>query len=185
MGNKAVLGSEDRGVFNAILGGAAANPKIGVIANRFPWQTRMAMVKLLSLAKQDKLPIRLLTGSCPESFYDDTVIAQIRDCTQAGCPFVRVLVWQENSKGISPSLAALAEANEIELRVSGTNKFADKIPHFLLVGDRAFRQEAAHPPFNRNVVFTETEPSVPARIDFDDQATAKTLAEMFDAVWSK
>ncbi len=185
MGNKAVLGSEDRGVFNAILEGASANPQIGVIANRFPWQTKMAMSKLLNLAKRDKLPVRLLTGSCPESFYDESLISQIRDCKQAGCSSIRVLVWQESAKGISPSLAALADTGEIELRVSGTNKFADKIPHFLLVGDRAFRQEAAHPPFNRNVVFTETEPSVPARIDFDDQATATTLAQMFDAVWSK
>jgi hypothetical protein len=183
MQNKPVLGSEDRGIFKAILEGAAANPSIGVIANRYPWQTRMAMCKLLDVAKQKLLPVRLLTGSCPESFYDEALASQMRECKKAGSPFIRVLVWQENAEGISPSLSSLAADGTIELRVSGTNMLADKIAHFLLVGDQAFRQEAAHPPFACDLVFTDTAPTVPARIDFDDKETAKTLSEMFDSIW--
>jgi len=180
---KPILGSEDKSTFRALLEAAAANPMVGVIANRFPWQTKMATEKLLDVAKAKRFGIRLLTGSCPEGFYDPSLAEKLRDCKKDGAPYVRVLVWQEKAEGISKPLLHLASEGVIDLHISGTDKFADQIPHFLLVGEGAFRQEAAHQKFGRDVTFTELTPTIPARIDFDDPETGKSLATLFDSIW--
>lgn len=180
---KPVLSSEDPGTFRAILEGAAGNPSLGVVANRFPWQSKMAFEKLLTIAKKKKANIRMLTGGGAEGFYDEQFGQRFRDCKKAGCASIRVLVWQKTEKGISPSLMALAQDGVIDLRISGTDEYADRVPHFLLVGEDAFRQEAAHSRFTSQTVFTETDPQIPARIDFGDAETGKTLASNFDEIW--
>jgi hypothetical protein len=182
MPSKPVLTSGDRVAFSAILEGAAANPNLCVIANRYPWQARIAAHKLLQIAQEGKLPIRVLSGRCHEGFYDKDFAAQLQTCKERGCA-IRILVWQISTECISPDLIKLSETGVIELRVSGTVDFENTVPHFMLVGDSAFRQEAGHPAFNKNTVFSDTEPQVPARIDFNDPTTGKVLSAMFDNLW--
>jgi hypothetical protein len=181
---KPVLRSEDRGSFRAILEGAAADPNLGVVANRFPWQSKMAFEMLLSVAKRKKAHIRMLSGGGVEGFYDGQFAQRFRDCKDAGCPSIKLLVWQKNTKGISPALVQLAEEGIIELRISGTDAFEDQVPHFLLIGEDAFRQEATHARFTPQTVFTDESPQIPARIDFGDAVTGKVLADTFDQIWS-
>jgi hypothetical protein len=180
--SKPVLTSSDKVAFSAILEGAAANPTLCVIANRYPWQARIAAHKLLQIARYGSLPIRVLSGRCHEGFYDKDFAAQLQDCKDNGC-VVRILVWQASPECISPDLIKLSETGVIELRLSGTEDFENEVPHFMLVGDSAFRQEAGHPPFNKNTTFSDDEPQVPARIDFNDPATGKVLSAMFDNLW--
>ena len=182
MPNKPVLTSGDKIAFSAILEGAAANPDLCTISNRYPWQARIAAGKLLQIARTNHLPIRVLSGRCHEGFYDQRLAEQLQLCKETGCS-IRFLVWQKSAEGISPALIKLSESGVIELRVSGTDQFESSVPHFILIGDRAFRQEAGHPPFNKDTVFTEYEPQVPARIDFNDPATGKVLIGMFDNLW--
>jgi hypothetical protein len=182
---KPVLSSEDKATFRAILEGAAAAPDLGVIANRYPWHSKMAIEKLLDFAKLHKLPIRIISGGGPEGFYDESIAKQFRDCKQAGCKPIQILVWQKDTNEISPALLSLANANVIDLRISGTDDYADKITHFLLVGDKAFRQEAAHPRFGKHTVFSDNEPQLPARIDFSDPEAGKSLLSTFSQLWGK
>lgn len=181
--SKPVLSSSDRATFRAMLEGAASNPELGVVSNRFPWQSRMAFEKLLDVAKKNKSSIRILSGSCHEGYYKEDLVKKITECKQAGCPNIRILVWQKSPDSICPALLKLAENDTIELRISGTDDFADTVPHFLLVGENAFRQEAGHPPFTSQTKFTDVEPQVPARIDFNDPVTGKTLTGIFDKFW--
>jgi hypothetical protein len=179
---KPVLTASDKLMFRAILEGVAAFPSLAVVSNRYPWQAKLAVEKLLSLAAERKLPVRIVSGRGPEGFYNDGCCTLLAACKKSGCD-VRVLIWQKDSDGISPALTRLADNGLISLRISGTDDDAGEIPHFILVGDRAFRQEAGHPPFTENTVLTETEPQVPARIDFDDSTTGKVLLDFFDKLW--
>ena len=181
---KSVLSSPDKDTFRAFLDGAAAQPEKWVVSNRYPWQSKMAFEKLLCVAKETKADIRLLSGGGSESFYDDCFSKQLHACKDAGCK-IQILIWQKSPDFVSKELAKLANTGTIQLRVSGTDDYADKIPHFLLVGDSAFRQEALHKPFDRDIKFSETEPQVPARIDFKDPVTGKTLLDMFSQLWGK
>jgi hypothetical protein len=183
MNKKQVLTSDDRATYRAILEGVAAIPGLGVIANRFPWQSRMAIEKLLDFALQHKLRVSILSGGGPEGFYDESLAKKLRECKSAGCQPIRILIWQKDTADISPALMGLSEAGAIDLRISGTDEFADRIPHFVLVGDQAFRQEAAHRRFAKETVFTETDPQIPARIDFHDKETGERLQKTFDRLW--
>ena len=98
---------------------------------------------------------------------------------------IQILVWQKTQEGISKQLLKLAEDGVIDVKVSGTDEYADRVPHFLLVGDDAFRQEAAHAPFTKQTRVTDTEPQVPARIDFCDPETGRSLAQIFNQLWGK
>lgn len=181
--SKPVLSSSDKATFRAMLAGAAANPDVGVVSNRFPWQSKMAFEKLLDVAKAKKEGIRILSGSCHEGYYKEDLVKKFTECKEAGCPFIRILVWQKTPDGICPDLIKLAVDDTIDLRISGTDDYAATVPHFLLVGENAFRQEAGHLPFTSQTVFTELEPEVPARIDFNDPVTGKTLSGIFDKFW--
>lgn len=181
---KPVLTSEDPDTFRAILEGAACTPSIAVIGNRFPWQSRMASEKLLDVAAKRQETVRMLSGGGPEGFYNDGFTVKLKACKDAGCPFIRVMVWQKDDANVSKALRALAGQGVIELRVSGTDEFAERIPHFLLVGKNAYRQEATHERFTCKTRFTDMEPKVPARIDFDDKETGAELAAIFDDFWS-
>lgn len=167
-----------------MLEGVAANPGVGTVSNRFPWQARMAVERLLDYAKDHKLDVRVLSGKCPEGFYNEKIANKLTECSHEGCK-IKVLVWQKDTTGIAPTLLKLSEAGAIDLRISATDNFANAVPHFLIAGEKAFRQEAAHPPFTDKTSFSETEPQVPARIDFDDPATGKVLVDFFDKVWGK
>lgn len=180
---KPVLTSEDRDTFRAILEGCASTPSIGVIANRFPWQSKMALQKLLDVAEREKAPIRMLSGGGLENFYDEQIAERLGKCKAAGCPFIRVLVWQKEASGVSSALLKLGESDAIELRISGTDEFAERIPHFLLVGEHAFRQEATHARFTSSTKLSDVEPEIPARIDFDDTESGSSLARSFDKIW--
>jgi hypothetical protein len=179
---KPVLTASDKLTYRAILAGVATSPNIATVANRYPWQAKMAVEKLLDFASEKRLSIRIVSGRAPEGFYNDGCCALLEKCKKSGCS-IRVLIWQKEPDGISSSLMKLADAGILSLRISGTDDNASIIPHFLLVGDRAFRQEAGHPPFTNSTTFTDTEPQVPARIDFDDSSTGKVLMEFFDKLW--
>lgn len=182
MKTKPIIGSPDRDTFRAILEGAALNPQLGVISNRFPWQARMASEKLLEVAALKRLPVRILSGGGAENFYTGQFATALRAC-KTHVPWIKILVWQRNAEGLAPCLKSLAEDGTVELRISGTEELSDHVPHFLLVGDRAFRQEATHRPFSKHTKFSDIDPEVPARIDFDDLESGKTLENIFDTLW--
>ncbi len=60
---------------------------------------------------------------------------------------------------------------------------AEHLPHFILVGDRAYRQEAVHKDL-MDQPFDDFSPEVPARINFDDPEGLKEQSDLFDTVWS-
>lgn len=179
---KPVITASDRVMFRTILEGVASYPQLATVSNRYPWQARMAVEKLLTIAKERQLPISIISGRGPEGFYNEGCCGLLSECKKNKCT-IRVLVWQKDPTAISPSLLKLADDGVISLRISGTDDHAEEIPHFLLVGDKAFRQEAGHAPFTNDTVFTDTEPQVPARIDFDDSTTGKVLLESFNKLW--
>ncbi len=182
--SKPVLSSSDKATFRAMLAGAASNPDVGVVSNRYPWQSKMAFEKLLDVAKTKKEGIRILSGSCHEGYYKEDLVKKFTECKDAGCPFIRILVWQKSADGICPALLKLAEDDTIDLRISGTDDFASTVPHFLLVGENAFSSRSWTSAFlTSQTTFTETEPQVPARIDFNDPVTGKTLTGIFVKFW--
>jgi hypothetical protein len=183
MPDKPVFTHTDREVFRGLIEAVAARPEIGIISNRLPWQAKMVLEKLLEIAKAGQKEIRLLSGFCPQGFYDNNFAGRLADCKDAGCPSIRVLIWQKDQETIPPAFRKILDEGKIELRVSGTDAHATEVPHFLLVGESAFRQEAGHAPFTKDTVITDFEPPVPARADFNDPVTGKSLKEIFDKFW--
>jgi hypothetical protein len=179
---KRVLSASSKEEFAAFLEAAARHPELFVLSNRYPWQARMAADRLLDLAAEKKMEVRILSGQCHEGFYNQDFATKLHRCFAAGCR-VRILVWQQSFDGISAKLIEMAKDKQIDLKVSGTNEYASSIPHFLLIGESAFRQEAGHDPFTAQTKFNEIEPQVPARIDFNDPEAGKVLAGLFDTFW--
>lgn len=181
--SKPILRSDSRETFRTLLEGVASKPELGTLMNRFPWQSRLATERLLQYARSTQKPIRILSGSAPEGFYDQAMVKELEACKAAGCT-IQILIWQKDATGISDGLMNLFETDTIDLLVSGTDEAYEKVPHFLLVGDSAFRQEAPHKRFESGILFSENSPEVPARIDFDDPVTGKKLRDLFDGVWN-
>lgn len=177
-----VIGSEDPKRYEEILRDASEQKQEVLIANRFPWQTRMATKSLLDHARNSHEPVSILAGTGGQNFFDDEMARSLRNCADAGCE-IRMLVWQPDESTIAPAVKELRGQGKITLRLSGTKKFSTTLPHFLLVGEDAYRQEAGHPEFPPDMKFDDTSPDIPARISFNDPMDGLRLKGMFETFW--
>jgi hypothetical protein len=84
-------------------------------------------------------------------------------------------IWDELKK---------AFPEKLELRKSGTRQAFGRIPHFLTVGDAAYRLEMPHPPYD-DMEFTDISPETKAEICFNNEEFTKSLKGLFEAVWSR
>ena len=162
-----------------------AEEKGKAIGNRYPWQTRLAVEVLLKKAAREQLPIRILCGGIPQDFYDEDVTALLQACLKAGCE-IKIAVWHDSTSAISPKIRQLSQKypGQFKLLWSGVKgDVAKHLLHFLLVGDRAYRQEAVHEDFV-DQTFNDFSPEIPARIHFNDPDGLKQQLGLFEDVWS-
>jgi hypothetical protein len=152
------------------------------ISNRYPWQTKMAVLELLKLAESDGKSVRILSGNAPEQFYSEEVIEHIAKCLKAGCD-VNILIWSKSRRCPEfESLQKTSYGQNLSFRFSGTTEGSDILQHFLVVGDDAYRLEAIHPDLSGET-FTEISPETQAKICFNDPAGGGRLAKLFDTIW--
>ena len=178
-----VLGSEDRDEYQQILDRACDDKDSRMIANRYPWQSRLAIRKLFGYAANKKLPICMLTGTGGEHHFVPPVIKSLEMALKGGCK-TRILVWQPDSSKTSQKLLDLeSEYENLEIRFSGTSDLGEELTHFQVSGDDAYRQEAAHREIMDPHSVNEYEPSFAARINFNDKAGAARLLKFFDVLW--
>ena len=161
-----------------------AEEKGGVVGNRYPFQTHLAIEVLLAKAVREKLPVALVCGGLPEGFYDQDLQLQFGACAKAGVP-VKVAVWNDTPSVVPDWLRRLAQEHRgaFELRWSGKlGEVGERLPHFLVVGKDHYRQEAVHRDLT-NEAFSGFSPEVPARIAFQDAEGAGRLLDLFGLVW--
>lgn len=178
-----VIGTKEPAEYDRMLRDAREQRQQVQIANRFPWQTRLATRHLLEAAKERIESIRILAGTGGPNFFTEEMISLLRNCADAGCA-IRMLVWQPDLNTVASGIKELYTEGKLRLLPSGTKKFGATIPHFLLVGEDAYRQEAGHEEFDPAKPFTETEPEIPARISFNDPENALRLVGMFESLWN-
>lgn len=160
------------------------------IPNRFPWQSRIAMVELTKLAIENlrnngSETIRVLTSRFPWEVYGKPPLrTELESFLKLGGN-LRVLIWTESldrNELLLQSLQEIAPDDGLNYLVSGTEQGGDELHHMFVVGTSAYRFEAPHPSF-KEVEFTELSPEVPARISFNDQENAESLVNYFDRLW--
>lgn len=179
-----VFGSHLKDKFEQIIQNAERYEQEILIANRFPWQSRIAIVQLLSFANRKVEPVRVITGSCPATFYKK-LLPNFETCLESGCS-IKLLVWKEKKEEVLSLFSSLCERYpaQLALRFSGTTEHSSIIPHFMVVGESAYRQEAAgHEDFDDCDDDFENAPEVPARISFNDPKGAVQLIGLFEALW--
>lgn len=160
------------------------------IPNEYPWNARIAIDELAkfasSLQQRSSLPqyVRIFTGTLSYSVYDDNWQKELLEFMNAG-GHTRVLFWNSFNT-VQGSLAKLSPAirshSKFAVRCSGSREIGERLNHFLVVGDQAFRNEAPHPYFEACTV-SDTSPEVPSRICFFNKAEATRLVSFFDKVW--
>lgn len=154
------------------------------IANRYPWHGQIAMRELLKLATSscaaraadDPCTVRLLTGSFPVAVYG-RLLSDFEEFVSAGGR-LKVFAWHEQLH-----LGSFASLDQVESRHSGTSESGDKLNHFMLIDDFAYRYEAPHGPFQSSE-FNELSPPVPARICFNDPTGGAQLLNFFNDLWN-
>jgi hypothetical protein len=164
------------------------------IANRRPWHCKIAVVELVEFgitaareAKKQGLPerplIRLLTSVCPNHIYGSReFLDSLEDYFDAGGT-MQVLVYNDSFETKGNALFAITrERDGLDFKCSKTSFKGDHLKHFMVVGNQAYRVEAAHEP-HRGDVFTDFYPEIPARICFNDQAGSRELSSFFDELW--
>lgn len=134
VGAMKVIGTMDPQEYDRMLRDAKEQRQAVQIANRFPWQTRLATRHLLEAAKERVEPIRILAGTGGANFFNEAMVNLLRDCADAGCG-IRMLVWQQDLNTVADGIKQLSTEGKLRLLASGTKKFAVTIPHFLLVGE--------------------------------------------------
>ncbi len=179
----AILGSTDRKEYQDILRQACENRTTDKIANRYPWQTRCCHRELLGLAERDRLNVRFCCGTGSEKFFNDEMITLLQRCADAKCK-IEMVIWNSDTSQIAPGLLDLARKGAVTLVYSGTREMGEEIPHFLLVGDNAYRVEAPHPYFGPDQLFTDVSPEIPAKICFNDRQQIPELNRLFKDMMS-
>ena len=123
-------------------------------------------------------------GGLPDGFYDTDLVSLFTACLKAGCE-IKIAVWNDTISVISKELRKLAAEQTERFHLywsSHKGEIFNHLPHFLVVGDCAYRQEAVHDDLS-TAKWDEFSPEVPARIDFGDTEGAKSLLELFKHVW--
>ena len=177
----AILGSEDEAKYIKILRNACEEQTEDVIANRLQWQTRRAHDQLLWLAARGRLDIRILCGTGSTQFFDGNMARCLCMCASAGCE-ITIIIWNDNTDQIAPGLMEMAADGRVVLLLSGTRELGNKIHHFVLVGDRAYRVEAPHEYIPLDTEFTDTSPKLSAKICFNDPRSVKKHQRTMDLV---
>ena len=179
-----VLGSEYEDEYLRILKRARTKVDQRPIANRYPWQSRLAISNLFKYAEENKLPICMLTGTGGEHHFVHEVLESLKLALEKGCE-CRILIWQPDNSKTSDELMKLGSQFEnLEIRFSGTSELGDQLAHFQVSGVDAYRLEAAHPEIENPSEVNKNEPSFPARIHFSDERGANRLLNFFNSLWS-
>lgn len=155
------------------------------IANRFPWQTKLAILELLTHAYEAKAKtIFILTGTATEGFYGAEIAEKLRACMEADTK-VYILVWNDRDRAAPGLLNALKTKfpERLYTALAGTRTAGEQISHFLLVDESAYRLEQPHSYFDESV-FDDVSPETPARICFNDRKGGAVLANMFRSLWN-
>jgi hypothetical protein len=179
--------AQDREEYRRRLRNARENGKSEPLPNLRPWQCKMAVEELVMLAKTlqadarktgTSVCIRILTGVCPGHVYGN---ADFRTFLSDGGE-IKILVWNENSS-VSNPLKILSDIYPKQVHFVYARQPIQSAPinHFLVVGKNAYRLEAIH---EKSTIFTDMEPTIPARINFNDPEGAARLVDGFDSLWS-
>ncbi len=162
------------------------------IANRFPWQAKLALRALAQLAQErqeakqqgdEPEEVLIVSSALPELFFGGETGEALQDFHKAGGR-IKVLVWNdaESVRPIrDPFWQSLAKDSD-SFRVSGTSKLGDELNHFFVVGRDAFRLEAPHPDHGDTEI-TDFAPEVPARICFNDPGRGENIVRYFQTLW--
>jgi hypothetical protein len=155
-----------------------------VLGNRYPWQIQIAVRALLEKAANERAEVKILSGCIAGEFHEKGTADLLRECLKQGCE-VRVAVWSDVSEAVDDSILRL-EADfpgQFELRWSEeAGVLAERLPHSIIVGDHAYRQEAPHAS-TLDADWSDFSPEIPARICFNDRDGARPQIELFETVW--
>ena len=123
------------------------------IPNELPWHSQIAAYELMKHAldmqkehQREPVTVRILTGTLSPMAYTTQWFSLAARFVEAGGIF-RVVVWNERISdvvGASLSQHNLSHHKSFEIRLSRTRRMGEQINHFLLVGESAYRHEAAH-----------------------------------------
>lgn len=143
-----------------------------VLNNSSPRHASYLMHKLLQKAIQQKEPVSIVSGALhAEVFEDQSLLTSLQAALKEGIP-VRVVSENEVDGGVGNKFAsALLDSEVGELLVSKPGQMiydGDKhLPHFMLVGRKAFRLEIDHD-------------SVTAYGCFNEPKLGERLSKIFD-----
>jgi hypothetical protein len=168
------------------------------VSNRFPWQAQEAIQALSDFANQlqsqwgateTPVVIRILTGALPNHVFGRaSTIAALTKFLRAGGE-IRVIVWAESIDTSTNLFCQLAKSfpRQVSIRLSRTDDLGNRLNHFFIVCDCAYRAcayrlEEPHPKALAES-FDDFEPAIPAKITFDEKDVAKNRAEFFDSLW--
>ena len=165
-------------------------------ANRHPWQCEIAVTQLseFALAKQhqarashqDPVVVRVRTDSMPLRVYDGGVANLLREFIDLGGE-LRILLTASKTNYDVSSIQRYRGVSNVQLRQEQPTDLGSTFGnHFFVVGEQAYRYEAAHIPFSGDE-FRATDdfhPIIPARICFNDPVSAESLTHLFDVLWT-
>lgn len=176
--------AQQREEYKKVMRAAREGKKDKELSNRFPWQVKESLKELFIHALATGETIRMLCGTAIESFFGEEQVDLLRQCAdQPNSCKIKLLLWNETSSMVAPGLMELVNAGKIEMRISGTTEFGGDVPHFQVVGDRAFRQEANHEEIAPELIASDWYPEVPARINFNKPEVGKPLVKFFDDLY--
>ena len=89
------------------------------------------------------------------------------------------LLCQITQHGVIALVFSRSFVDQVKIRFAAASTL---INHFLVVGDRAYRNEALHA---KTEIFTDMGPKLPARVNFNDPSGARQLADAFDDMWNE
>lgn len=164
------------------------------LPNDCPWHSRAAIRELMrhAVSKQERvgngpaavaIPVIHFTATLTEYVYNDTWLRLASKFLRDGGQ-MRILVWNQDVPESLHRLRCLQNERNLEIRCSGTDALGDKLNHFMVVGDRAFRKEAPHKKFPIDA-FSDVEPKISAQICFNDKRDANELVEFFETLWQE
>lgn len=160
------------------------------IANRYPWQSKMAMAELLSFAASLRaVDVRLITGTGEDYIYRGEVAGQFRAAAEVGCA-IKILICLKPLAGSASVLKNLARdlPDNVELKTLPQGPSWEDLPHFLSVDEQAYRLETPHRPF-KDREFSDISPETVAQIRFKEDPSetriVPLLNRVFDNAWSR
>jgi hypothetical protein len=160
------------------------------VAARTSQSTKLPVAKTGTTAKTTDSTakpvfVRILTASFPSYVFAHGGARKTFEAFLHAGGRVRIMCWARTIDYSQNSLSTLRLEfpDQFELRISGTDKYADELSHFLVVEDFAYRLEQPHPPAKASD-FRDFSPEVPAKICFNDKDTGERLVTFFDDLWT-